>query len=125
MPYLFLNVQREHLLQQTLAQLSKVADEDLRKELKVRCGASSSVEALRRSSAASMQVNFVGEEGVDAGGVRKEFFQLLIQALFSEEYGMFVKLDNGDLWFNVGCSWSDEEYMLVRAAAAPSICRSQ
>jgi ubiquitin-protein ligase E3 A len=31
----------------------------------------------------------VGEPGIDEGGVRKEFFQLLIKNLFDPQYGMF------------------------------------
>jgi hypothetical protein len=29
----------------------------------------------------NMQVKFVGEEGVDEGGVQKEFFQLLVSCM--------------------------------------------
>mmetsp|Transcript_14729 Transcript_14729/g.17051 ORF Transcript_14729/g.17051 Transcript_14729/m.17051 type:complete len:91 (-) Transcript_14729:231-503(-) len=36
-----------------------------------------------------LRVKFKGEPGVDAGGVQKEFFQLLIRDLFDVEYGMF------------------------------------
>lgn len=28
-----------------------------------------------------LKVNFIGEEGVDAGGVKKEFFQLLCETV--------------------------------------------
>ena len=31
----------------------------------------------------------MNEEGVDEGGVRKEFFQLLVAELFSPEFGTF------------------------------------
>ena len=34
-----------------------------------------------------------GEEGVDAGGLTKEFFALLIERLFDPLYGMFVLND--------------------------------
>ena len=34
-----------------------------------------------------LRVSFVGEEGVDAGGVTKEFFQLLGAKLFNPEFG--------------------------------------
>lgn len=37
-----------------------------------------------------MRVIFQGEPGIDEGGVRKEFFQLLIKELFKPEYGMFT-----------------------------------
>jgi hypothetical protein len=36
------------------------------------------------------QVKFVGEEGVDEGGLQKEFFQLLVRQCFNPEFGMFV-----------------------------------
>ena len=36
------------------------------------------------------QVQFVGEQGIDEGGVRKEFFQLLVAQLFDANYGMFT-----------------------------------
>jgi hypothetical protein len=35
-------------------------------------------------------VHFIGEEGIDAGGVKKEFFQLLVGELLSPDYGMLV-----------------------------------
>lgn len=37
-----------------------------------------------------LRVSFAGEAGVDAGGVKKEFFQLLSKELFNPEYAMFV-----------------------------------
>jgi hypothetical protein len=36
-----------------------------------------------------MRVKFVGEEGVDQGGVKKEFFHLLMKELFNPNYAMF------------------------------------
>ncbi len=35
------------------------------------------------------QVVFEGEEAIDAGGVTKEFFQLLSQALFDPMFGAY------------------------------------
>ncbi len=40
------------------------------------------------------KVVFAGEEGIDAGGVRKEFFQLLVQRLFAAHSGLFVTVDS-------------------------------
>ena len=34
-----------------------------------------------------LRVHFAGEEGIDLGGVSKEWFFLLIKELFREEYG--------------------------------------
>lgn len=57
---------------------------------------------------------FIGEEGIDEGGVKKEFFQLLTSQLFDVQYGMFTSVNNGrGLWFNKDCTWSTEEYNLV------------
>eukprot|EP00965_Chrysotila_dentata_P202732 6181275-Pleurochrysis_carterae.AAC.1 len=36
------------------------------------------------------QVQFVGEEGIDEGGVQKEFFQLIMAQIFDVNYGMFT-----------------------------------
>lgn len=38
-----------------------------------------------------LRVKFIGEPGVDEGGVKKEFFQVLIKQLFDPAYGMFVQ----------------------------------
>ena len=43
----------------------------------------------------------VAEEGVDQGGVSREFFQLLVGQLFSPDYGMFVEVEeSSSRWFN-------------------------
>lgn len=34
-----------------------------------------------------LKIKFRGEEGVDEGGVRKEFFQVLLRELFDRRYG--------------------------------------
>lgn len=43
-------------------------------------------------------VIFKGEQGVDAGGVSREFFYLLCNELFDEKFGMFRKI-KGKEWF--------------------------
>lgn len=80
-PYLLLEVRRSHLVQDTLQQITRKIN-DVKKPLKVK---------------------FVngGEEGMDQGGVQKEFFQVLVDALLDPEYGMFVsESDTRYLWFN-------------------------
>ena len=37
-----------------------------------------------------LKVSFVGEPGLDMGGLTKEWFQLLIKQIFDADYGMFV-----------------------------------
>ncbi|KAJ2458006.1 hypothetical protein GGF42_002344 [Coemansia sp. RSA 2424] len=78
-PYLVLEVRRDSLVRDTLYQLDLKLSQDLRKQLKVR---------------------FVGEEGVDEGGVQKEFFQLIVRDVFSSKYGIFKANDESQYhWF--------------------------
>lgn len=49
-----------------------------------------------------MKVKFVNEQGVDEGGVKKEFFLLLIRQIFDVNYGMFSYNEKTRLfWFNL------------------------
>ena len=49
------------------------------------------LEMIARESPDSLRkqlvVQFMGEQGVDEGGLSKEFFQLIVEKLFSAEYG--------------------------------------
>eukprot|EP00184_Porphyridium_aerugineum_P004010 CAMPEP_0184707474 /NCGR_PEP_ID=MMETSP0313-20130426/37287_1 /TAXON_ID=2792 /ORGANISM="Porphyridium aerugineum, Strain SAG 1380-2" /LENGTH=1371 /DNA_ID=CAMNT_0027169049 /DNA_START=142 /DNA_END=4257 /DNA_ORIENTATION=+ len=75
-----LKVRRSHIIQDSINNVAYMAPRDLRKPLRV---------------------EFEGEPGVDEGGVRKEFFQLVIEKLFSPDYGMFVYDEDTRLqWFN-------------------------
>jgi hypothetical protein len=40
-----------------------------------------------------LQVYFHNEEGLDAGGIRKEFFLVLTKEILNPKYGMFSKLN--------------------------------
>lgn len=52
-------------------------------------------------SARDLQVKFNGEEAVDEGGVKKEFFLLLIREVLDLKYGMFIHhAESRLLWFN-------------------------
>ncbi|KAH0488169.1 MAG: uncharacterized protein KVP18_001249 [Porospora cf. gigantea A] len=76
-PYYEIAVRRQHLLHDALTKLL-VSSDALRKELRVR---------------------FIGEEGVDQGGVRKEFLQLLVQELFHASYGMYKRYNNDRFYY--------------------------
>lgn len=93
-PWLILTVQRENLLQSTLAGIESCVEGDLKKPLKV---------------------IFEAEEGIDEGGVAKEFFQLLVAQLFAVQYGMFTPTSDGRaLWINRASVWnSEQEFHLV------------
>ncbi len=48
----------------------------------------------------AIQVTFMNEEGLDAGGVQKEFFMLLLQEILNPDFGMFVEDPESHLlWF--------------------------
>jgi len=91
-PYLVLRVRREHLIRDSLHQLAS-RSADLKKPLKV---------------------HFVGEEGVDEGGVQKEFFGLIIHQLFDPCWGMFEQDEKTrDFWFNRNSFESNREFELI------------
>ena len=49
-------------------------------------------------------INFVGEKGFDRGGVRREFFYLITQKLFSLDFGMF-DIKQNFYWFrSISCN---------------------
>lgn len=78
-PYCMIEVRRTNLIEDTLNVLLKPGM-NFKKELKVR---------------------FIGEEGEDSGGVRKEFFQLIIRQIFDPAYSMFnYNEETRTYWFN-------------------------
>uniref|UniRef100_A0A665WB05 HECT and RLD domain containing E3 ubiquitin protein ligase 4 n=1 Tax=Echeneis naucrates TaxID=173247 RepID=A0A665WB05_ECHNA len=79
-PCLILIVRRENIVGDTMEVLRKSKNVDYKKPLKV---------------------IFVGEEAVDAGGVRKEFFLLIMKELLDPKYGMFRYYEESMLiWFS-------------------------
>uniref|UniRef100_A0A3Q1BZ25 HECT domain-containing protein n=1 Tax=Amphiprion ocellaris TaxID=80972 RepID=A0A3Q1BZ25_AMPOC len=92
-PYLVLHVRRNHLVSDTLRELTMYSDVDLKKPLKV---------------------IFDGEEAVDAGGVTKEFFLLLLKELMDPVYGMFTHYkDSNLLWFSDKCFVEQNWFHLI------------
>ena len=76
---LILNIRRDHLIEDTLNEVSKP----------------------NMNFQTKLKVKFAGEQGVDEGGVRKEFFILLIRQIFDPNYGMFSYNKKTRLfWFN-------------------------
>ena len=77
--FVILQVNRDNLIEDTLTQLTS-GDLNLRKPLKV---------------------HFIGEEGIDEGGVKKEFFQLIVKELFDPNFAMFNYYESQRFyWFN-------------------------
>uniref|UniRef100_A0A8C6TRC0 HECT and RLD domain containing E3 ubiquitin protein ligase 3 n=1 Tax=Neogobius melanostomus TaxID=47308 RepID=A0A8C6TRC0_9GOBI len=92
-PYMVLHVRRDHLVSDTLRELTMYSDVDLKKPLKV---------------------IFDGEEAVDAGGVTKEFFLLLLKELMDPVYGMFTHYkDSNLLWFSDKCFVESNWFHLI------------
>lgn len=78
--HLKIRVRREHIIEDTLSEFIRNKDH-LHKPL---------------------LVSFKNETGLDLGGVQKEFFQLLINELFSEKYRLFKVHNNSFYWFDTG-----------------------
>ena len=62
-----------------------------------------------------LKINFVGEPGLDMGGLTKEWFQMLIRKIFDPDYGMFVYHPNSRCyWFSVSNKKGNlREYNLI------------
>lgn len=90
--HLNLKVHRDNLIEDTIRQLQITKTRDLKKHLKV---------------------EFIGEQGVDAGGVTKEFFQLIIAQIFDEKYGMFTYSDETRTFWFSRTSFENEMYELI------------
>jgi len=100
-PYLHLKVKRDNLVQDTLHKFHSLRPSEFRKKLKV---------------------EFEGELGVDAGGVRKEFFQLLVEQLYDPCYAMFTyNSSNKTYWFNPGSFESNLQYEMFGALLGVAI----
>ncbi len=86
-------IRRCHLLEDALNEVSRQRPRDLFKPLRI---------------------HFIGEDGVDAGGVKKEFFQLLMAELLSPDYGMLIFQEETRMyWFDPGTFESDDSFFLL------------
>ncbi|CAH2091795.1 unnamed protein product [Euphydryas editha] len=96
MPFLRLKVRRSHIIDDALVELEMIAMEralDLKKQL---------------------VVEFEGEQGVDEGGVSKEFFQLVVEQIFNADYGMFThRTDSQTVWFNPTSFETEAQFTLI------------
>ncbi|XP_015792141.1 probable E3 ubiquitin-protein ligase HECTD2 [Tetranychus urticae] len=90
--FLNLNIRRSSLVSDSLHEIAR-KQIDLKKKLKV---------------------TFVGEPGLDMGGLTKEWFLLLIRQIFSEDYGMFVYHSKARCyWFSTASNGNLKEYNLI------------
>ncbi|XP_045676062.1 probable E3 ubiquitin-protein ligase HERC3 isoform X1 [Phyllostomus hastatus] len=103
-PFLVLHVRRNNLVGDALRELSIHSDIDLKKPLKV---------------------IFDGEEAVDAGGVTKEFFLLLLKELLNPIYGMFTYYEDSNLlWFSDTCFVEHNWFHLIGITCGLAIYNS-
>jgi len=59
-------------------------------------------------------VEFENEQGIDEGGVSKEFFQLVVEEIFNPDYGMFAYQNESlTVWFNPTSFESDAQFTLI------------
>lgn len=59
-------------------------------------------------------VEFEGEQGIDEGGVSKEFFQLVIEEIFNPDYAMFtMQNESQTVWFNPTSFESTAQFTLI------------
>ncbi|OAA79530.1 hect [Akanthomyces lecanii RCEF 1005] len=105
--YLTLTVRRECLVDDSLMAVSEVigsGTDDIKKGLRIK---------------------FRGEEGIDAGGLRKEWFQLVIRDVFNPDYGMFLYDEDSQFcYFNPNSLESTDQYFLVGVVLGLAIYNS-
>eukprot|EP00842_Homolaphlyctis_polyrhiza_P006736 jgi/Hompol1/7063/HPOL_002422-RA len=99
-PFMSITVRRSHLISDSLNQIqAKTAD--LKKKLRI---------------------EFADEEGVDAGGLTKEWFLLLVRQLFDPQYGMFTFDEDSKLcWFNQAGFENAVQFQLVGTVVGLSL----
>ncbi|OMJ21614.1 putative E3 ubiquitin-protein ligase HERC4 [Smittium culicis] len=88
-----LNIRRNCLTEDSLFQISS-SHSDLKKPLKIQ---------------------FVGEDGVDAGGLTKEFFMLIVRELTDPMHGMYTfdpESKTRAMWFNPASFETSDHYFL-------------
>ncbi|GAA5873156.1 hypothetical protein JCM3774_000067 [Rhodotorula dairenensis] len=91
-PLLVLNVRRDHLVADSLQQIA----------------------LNHRGLTKPLRIKWEDEEGIDAGGLRKEWFLLLCRKLFDPQFGMFlVDEESQYVWFNPAAVAMEDDFWLV------------
>ncbi|RBR24112.1 uncharacterized protein FIESC28_03012 [Fusarium coffeatum] len=105
--FLELNVRRDCLVDDSLKAVSEVigsGSEDIKKGLRI---------------------TFSGEEGVDAGGLRKEWFLLLVREVFNPDHGLFLyDEDSQYCYFNPNSFETSDQFFLVGVVMGLAIYNS-
>ncbi|GAA5960048.1 hypothetical protein JCM8115_004510 [Rhodotorula mucilaginosa] len=91
-PLLVLNIRRDHLVADSLQQIAM----------------------NHRGLTKPLRIKWEDEEGIDAGGLRKEWFLLLCRKLFDPQFGMFlVDEESQYVWFNPAAVGMEDDFWLV------------
>ncbi|KAF6522205.1 hypothetical protein HZS61_013733 [Fusarium oxysporum f. sp. conglutinans] len=105
--FLELTVRRDCLVDDSLKAVSEVigsGSEDIKKGLRI---------------------TFSGEEGVDAGGLRKEWFLLLAREVFNPDHGLFLyDEDSQYCYFNPNAFETSDQFFLVGVVMGLAIYNS-
>ncbi|KAL2868844.1 HECT-type E3 ubiquitin-protein ligase [Aspergillus lucknowensis] len=105
--YFVLRVRRDCLVEDSLQRVGEVLG--------------SSPEEMKKG----LRIGFIGEEGVDAGGLRKEWFLLLVREVFDPHHGLFIyDEDSRYCYFNPYCLESSEQFFLVGVVLGLAIYNS-
>ncbi|KAK2742494.1 putative E3 ubiquitin-protein ligase [Myotisia sp. PD_48] len=105
--YLVLKVRRDCLVEDSLQTVSEAVG--------------SGPENIKKG----LRVEFAGEEGIDAGGLRKEWFLLLVREVFDPHHGLFLyDEDSQSCYFNPHCFESSEQFFLVGVVLGLAIYNS-
>lgn len=105
--YLVLKVRRDCLVEDSLRSVSEVVG--------------SGQEEIKKG----LRIEFLGEEGLDSGGLRKEWFLLLVREVFDPEHGLFVyDEDSHYCYFNPGTFETSDQFFLVGAVLGLAIYNS-
>lgn len=105
--YLVLKVRRNCLVEDSLRSVSEVVG--------------SGQEEIKKG----LRIEFLGEEGLDSGGLRKEWFLLLVREVFDPEHGLFVyDEDSHYCYFNPGTFETSDQFFLVGAVLGLAIYNS-
>jgi ubiquitin-protein ligase E3 A len=95
-----LRVRRDHLLEDTVFAVQQAPPGHLARHL---------------------MVTFDGEDGLDLGGVSRDFFYTLTSQLFSPNYGMFTIVNEGQYWFCINTTEQPIMYTTLGTIVALAI----
>ncbi|KAL9100223.1 MAG: hypothetical protein Q9163_004374 [Psora crenata] len=105
--YLVLKVRRNCLVEDSLRGVSEVVG--------------AGCEEIKKG----LRIEFLGEEGLDSGGLRKEWFLLLVREVFDPEHGLFVyDEDSRYCYFNPNSFETSDQFFLVGVLVGLAIYNS-